>query len=67
MHYGKHIPLSGPLIIKPGNYGLSMKDKSLNKEIKSVKQVSAINTESFNLTQELDELFAPFSTAAILG
>ena len=53
----ENISLSGTSHRKPGNYGLSMKEKK-----RKLNHLTGINdkNESFDLTKELDELFAPF-------
>ncbi len=65
----KTYPSQGPLISKPGKYGLSMKNKSSKEEIKSMKQKSAVMIESLDLIEDLDELFAIFygSNSWVIG
>ncbi len=65
----KTYPSQGPLISKPGNYGLSMKNKSSEEEIKSFREKSAVKTQSLDLIEDLDELFAIFygSNSWVIG
>ena len=65
----KTYPSQGPLIINPGKYGLSSNDENSKEKIKLDSEKPALKSESLNLIEDIDEVFAPFygSNSWIVG